>query len=155
MWNDRQPPTSFCDAITGPSCANFYLTLYLLGWFFKTISLDTSTSCVCCSFLVGKFCEWKKQKMSSVLKNLSIIVVFFWDGGFFYYTIRRELCCFGVNNTEWKYLVNMCNPASWFTYNLLVGCKHSNFKHFLFPSHHPFPHSLCTQRLTLTNFTKQ
>lgn len=20
--------------------------------------------------------------------------------------------CFGVNNTEWKYLVNMCNPAS-------------------------------------------
>lgn len=62
MWNDRQPPTSFCDAITGPSCATFYLTLYLLGWFFKTLSLDTSTSCVCCSFLVGKFYEWKKKQ---------------------------------------------------------------------------------------------
>jgi hypothetical protein len=41
----------------------------------------------------------KNKDVESVLKILSIIVVF-GDGGLFYYTIRRELRCFGVNNTE-------------------------------------------------------
>jgi hypothetical protein len=76
MWNDRQPPTSFCDTITGPSCATFYLTLYLLGWFFKTISLDTSTSHVCCSFLVGKFYEWKKKDIKCVEKFVNYCCFF-------------------------------------------------------------------------------
>jgi len=85
MWNDRQPPTSFCNAIAGPSCATFYLTLYLLGWFFKTISLDTSTSCVCCSFLVGKFYEWKKKKKKDVKcveKFVNYCCFLRWWGGF-------------------------------------------------------------------------
>jgi len=45
----------------------------------------------------------KNKDVESVLKILSIIVVF-GDGGLFYYTIRRELRCFGVNNTEWEVL---------------------------------------------------